>query len=258
MDMGEYLSKFEVLTKVAENKGVSMYDEGDIVDILAEAKEANNEEFSSEEWEDLTAEEQLLVGEKAKQRALAMIFFMNSNNRKYGVYKQDCHNANNKGRDEYPKTVTDAHTELENFKFDPRLYQNVSHTGSAGKFAGHQFMLNPGKGDDDEKIEDNGWRPEEPYECHNCDRMNECIARVCPHKTKENGQPTRNERQRMQREKAAETKAAASKAAEPTEDDGAVVGDSQMNAVPNGDDSEWETDGSWADELNGDDYGVTF
>ena len=58
---------------------------------------------------------------EARDRALAMVFFMNSNENKYAVvYKQDCHTAMSKGRDEYPVTVIEAHTELEDY---PKLYQ---------------------------------------------------------------------------------------------------------------------------------------
>eukprot|EP00536_Pseudo-nitzschia_multiseries_P016621 jgi/Psemu1/46927/gm1.46927_g len=53
---------------------------------------------------------------------LATIFIMNANDNKYGAYKQSLYNNYCQGDDQYPKTVADACTMLDSYKFNPKLY----------------------------------------------------------------------------------------------------------------------------------------
>ena len=129
---------------------------------------------------------------------------MNANENKFAAYKQDCHNAMNKGRDEYPKTIIEAHTELEEFRFNPRIYQINRNQNNKKKTIGHQFLNETDEGTEPEKQDAinnrrKHWGPKKPYMCNNCDRMNECISYDCPHTKKESLEPTRDERRRLQR-----------------------------------------------------------
>ena len=116
MDLGEYLEKFEILVSVAEKTGVKFYADDDIKDVIEELELFNGIGKGS-------SDEEEKVRRLARERALAIIFLDNSNDNKYAIYKQECRNAMAKGRDEYPHTVTEAHTALEDFRFNPRHYQ---------------------------------------------------------------------------------------------------------------------------------------
>ena len=94
MDLGEYLEKFEILVSVAEKTGVKFYADDDIKDVIEElglVKGIGTDSFDEEEK----------VKRLARERALAILFFDNSNDNKYAIYKQECRNAMAKGRDEY-------------------------------------------------------------------------------------------------------------------------------------------------------------
>ena len=140
MDLGDYLEKFEILVSVAEKTGVKFYDDDDIKDVIEELELLNGIDtdsfYEGEEDKDK-------VIRLARERALAIIFFDNSNDNKYAIYKQECRNAMTKGRDEYPTTVIEAHTALEDFRFNPKHYQmrGSSNKGRNTKFSGHSFLL---------------------------------------------------------------------------------------------------------------------
>ena len=195
MDLGEYLEKFEILVSIAEKTGVKFYTDEDIKEVTEElelVKGIGTDSFNEEEK----------IKQLARQRALAMLFFDNSNDNKYIIYKQECRNAMAKGRDEYPTTVTEAHTALEDFRFNPKHYQmrGSSNKGRNKKFSGHSFLLEAEEcspAEKEAKYKRKGWRPQGDYICYNCGRKNECMAKNCPHKTKGNGDPTRDERRRM-------------------------------------------------------------
>ena len=203
MDLGDYLEKFVALIQIAEKNGVRFYESEDIEDtatqiglpqiqdIFLDAPEDEDEMISpsqvgkqvtSVNWNDLDTDVKSELKKAARDRALAIMFFMNSNENKYAVYKQDCHNAMAKGRDEYPTTLIEAHTELEDYKFNPRLYQTKNTNMHARtKFSGHQFLV---KADTEDSAEEKRkWRPKGDYICHNCDRKNQCMAYDCPHLT---------------------------------------------------------------------------
>ena len=136
MDLGEYLEKFEILVSVAEKTGVKFYADDDIKDVIEElglVKGIDTDSFDEEEK----------IKRLARERALAILFFDNSNDNKYAIYKQECRNAMAKGRDEYPTTVIEAHTALEDFRFNPKHYQlqGSSNKGRNTKFSGHSFLL---------------------------------------------------------------------------------------------------------------------
>ena len=173
MDLGDYLEKFEILVSVAEKTGVKFYDDDDIKDVIEELELLNGigtDSFDEEEeddndeegdeagvlkkkttakakaptkWSELPKEDKDEVSRLARERALAIIFFDNSNDNKYAIYKQECRNAMTKGRDEYPTTVIEAYTALEDFRFNPKLYQmrGSSNNGRNTKFSGHSFLL---------------------------------------------------------------------------------------------------------------------
>jgi hypothetical protein len=245
MDLGEYLEKFEALVRVAEKNGALFYE-------IEDLEEANGSPTTGGTNDDVELKSEDVKKERlhkaARDRALAMIFFMNSNEKKYAVYKQDCHNAMAKGRDEYPTTIIDAHTELEDFKFNPRLYQvKDNNTYQRTKFAGHQFLIET-ETEDTPKYDRTKWRPKGNYECHNCDRKNQCIASDCTHKTKENGDPTRDERRRVYNERK-----------ETIEGDTHLMEAHEVEHEGNGTSSDIESDDNdWASVLEGDDYDTNF
>eukprot|EP00536_Pseudo-nitzschia_multiseries_P007125 jgi/Psemu1/17086/gm1.17086_g len=70
--------------------------------------------------EDIPTEQQLEIRAKACERYLATVFMMNSNDRKYGTYKDNVANEYLQGYDKYPKTVLDAKTILDQYKYKPR------------------------------------------------------------------------------------------------------------------------------------------
>ena len=145
MDLGDYLEKFEILVSVAEKTGVKFYDADDIKDVIEEfdllngidtdsfdeEEEDDNDEEGDEagvlkkkttakakaptKWSELPKEDKDEVRRLARERALAIIFFANSNDNKYAIYKLKCRNAMTTGRDEYPTTVIEAHTALRHY-----------------------------------------------------------------------------------------------------------------------------------------------
>ena len=247
MDLGEYLEKFEILVSVAEKTGVKFYADDDIEEVNEELELFNGIGKGS-------SDEEEKVRQLARERALAMIFFDNSNDNKYVIYKQECRNAMAKGRDEYPHTVTEAHTALEDFRFNPRHYQmrGSSNKGHNTKFSGHSFQLEAvecSPADKEAKHKRKGWRPKGDYICHNCDRKNECTAYDCPHKTKGNGDPTRDEQRRMWRER---------KQNEETEEQQ----EEQALFITDDDDNQYDIEvtdeDDWALELTRDHYGMAF
>ena len=247
MDLGEYLEKFEILVSVAEKTGVKFYADDDIKDVIEElglVKGIGTDSFDEEEK----------VKRLARERALAILFFDNSNDNKYAIYKQECRNAMAKGRDEYPTTVIEAHTALEDFRFNPKHYQmrGSSNKGRNTKFSGHSFLLEAEEcspAEKEAKYKRKGWRPQGDYICYNCDRKNECMADDCPHKTKGNGDPTRDERRRMWRER---------KQHEGTEEQQ----EEQALFITDEDDNQYDIEvtdeDDWALELTRDDYGMAF
>ena len=136
--------------KFVSTAGVTFYEQEDINNVMeslrviyeTDDKEKNIEKKSS--FEEIHPTKKKVIIAEARERALAIIFVMNSNDRKYRIYKQQCYNAMNKGRDEYPKSLVEAHTELEDFKFDPKHYQVKSNNKNRTQFSAHQFYTDNG------------------------------------------------------------------------------------------------------------------
>ena len=126
-DIGEYLYRFEILVNIAEKLGCTFHEETDIEEAFKLSKRPmigiDGRLRGWDKWNEVREEcREEIIGD-ARQRALSMIFYMNSNDNKFAIHKQQNQNAMAKGRDEYPTTVIEAHTELEDFKFNPKYYQ---------------------------------------------------------------------------------------------------------------------------------------
>ena len=52
----------------------------------------------------------------AEERALAVMFLMKADGFRYGKFMTELENAKSRGRDEYPKTVVDAYSQLMDWK----------------------------------------------------------------------------------------------------------------------------------------------
>ena len=76
-------------------------------------------------WERYSPESRKIITSKARdQYPGILLFLMNANDKKYAIYRQDLHNTMTKGRNEYPTTtLIEAQSALEDFKFNPKLYQ---------------------------------------------------------------------------------------------------------------------------------------
>ena len=120
MSLAKYLQQFDVLVSVAERAGVSLVDQGWIDDTLPTTEITG---AKGRVWKTITPDDRLLVEEEARSRHLATMFFMNALDAKYAAYKQECHNAYGKGRHEYPRTVAEAYAAMEDYRFNPRIYQ---------------------------------------------------------------------------------------------------------------------------------------
>lgn len=119
MDLGEFLQKFQVLINIAEKAGVTFYEQEDIDEVIKDTDpiySTNEDDYSVEITQSFKTLNEIKKKEiiaKARDRAIAIIFIMNANDKKYAIYKQELYNAMAKGRDEYPKSVVDAHTYLD-------------------------------------------------------------------------------------------------------------------------------------------------
>ena len=90
------MTKFEVLVQIAKKLGVTFYTDKDVSDAQKRLKNGTQEE----------------INKAAREKALAIVFFMNSNDAKYRVLKQESHNAIAKEVNSYQMTIAQAHNEL--------------------------------------------------------------------------------------------------------------------------------------------------
>jgi hypothetical protein len=101
MSLATYYQQFDVVTKVAEKSGATL--------IFAKIKDSIDPK-----WAEITDEDKKLeISQKARDYFLAILFMMNSYDPKFGAYKQQCRNSFYLGDDKFPKTVEDAHTQMQ-------------------------------------------------------------------------------------------------------------------------------------------------
>ena len=138
---------------------------------------------------------------EAKQAGLGIVFFTNSNNGRHAVCKQEIHDQFAHDVDQHPGSTDEVHCRLENWKFDVRHHQKSQEQHQAW---GHSFPTT-GSGTEEEQAKaevskGNQAKAQPPkgdqkdHWCSDCGRKNQCWSCECPHKTREDGTPTKNER----------------------------------------------------------------
>eukprot|EP00536_Pseudo-nitzschia_multiseries_P018986 jgi/Psemu1/58357/gm1.58357_g len=114
--LSKYYHKFEMLVKVTEHQGNEYYPVNIIKEIINESKT-----LKAINPKEIPAKQQQEIRAKARERYLATVFMMNSNDRKYGIYKDNVANEYLQGYDKYLKTVLDAKTILDQYKYKPHV-----------------------------------------------------------------------------------------------------------------------------------------
>lgn len=181
MSLSDYLKQFKTLVQIAEKTGLTFDDEQMCEDALKETKIRT---AKGKSWSVILADDRKEIRKEARERYLAMIFFMNASESKYAAYKQECHNAYSKGRDEYPRTVGEAHTAMEDYRFNPKIYQAKNNDK---KQVTHHHFAQAGRGGDNNKGRG-------PYQCYRCGRWNKCISTNCKETHREDGTAIDNEK----------------------------------------------------------------
>jgi len=135
LPIADYLKQFNILVRTAKRCGINFADEGNIKQAMKSTKSALGMTWQEicEELRDETigtARAATLAGARsailaeAEDGYLGMLFYVNSNDKKYAHYKQKCANSDNVfGLDIYPTSVHMAYYNLENYRFDKKIYQ---------------------------------------------------------------------------------------------------------------------------------------
>ena len=104
MTTSNYYNEFNLLVKIAEKNNATFY-----FPKLTKAKATKEDK------------------DKSKERLLAIIFIMNSDNNRYAKYKEDLSNSFASHKDVYPTTLQAAFSSLDLFKFNPSIYTRANH-----------------------------------------------------------------------------------------------------------------------------------
>jgi hypothetical protein len=189
MTLGQYMEQFLAIVAIAERSKTEF---GDKMMGQEAQKITKIKGVDGVRWDVLNNNTKQELKKEGRDMFLAMLFIMNSSETKYGLYKQECHNAMIEGTDKYPTTITKAHTVLSNYKCNTNLYQAKSKSPS---YRSHQFVQEAATGSQD--TDDTGRRLKKnldgTYKCFNCDRMNKCTSFNCTEVKCEDGSPTKAE-----------------------------------------------------------------
>eukprot|EP00536_Pseudo-nitzschia_multiseries_P005984 jgi/Psemu1/14155/gm1.14155_g len=187
--LSEYYHEFKMLVKVAEQQGNEYHP----VNIIREIPD-KSESLKAMSPEDIPTEQQLAIRAKACERYLATVFMMNSNDRKYGTYKDNMANEYLQGYDKYPKSVLDAKAFLNQYKYKPRKTGKEKRQTITGQ--SHVSRGETPSQEDETKTEDSDEDGSQTYHnpqhqhltCYQCGRTRH-IAPVCKETTKKDGGP---------------------------------------------------------------------
>lgn len=113
-------------------------------------------------------ENYLTSAEKAKNKYLAYVLLVKSDNVQYGKLKEDLQNSHARGQNKYPETVAKAHHLLSTYKEYKR------HHAARNNNYGVSFAQNGGKKNDNNN-------PHKDLECYKCGEKGH-IKTNCPKK----------------------------------------------------------------------------
>ena len=107
----------------------------------------------------LTDRQKGVKHKKIKERDMAIVFVMISNQNKYGRYKEDCNNNyNNQNDHRWPTSLSEAYDKLNNYKFNIEYYKTPntqSPTSAETPEIQHSFLQESDTSGDEESLEGN-------------------------------------------------------------------------------------------------------
>ena len=108
MSLSDYHKEFEMLAKVAHEAGLDF--------VTMERMECERKRvYPLIPVGHLTERQKETIHKKIMERDTTMVFVMNSNQNKYGRYKEDCNNNSNSQNDyRWPTSLSEAYDKLNN------------------------------------------------------------------------------------------------------------------------------------------------
>jgi len=150
MTLAEYHKEFTILADLAEKSG-NVYSTPTMIKFAMSL--SKDKQIQQATFESMSDVEQTKIRTTAREIYLATVFITNASDTDYAAYKQNCHNSYIQGHDIYPKTINEANSALDRYKFDLKIYQKKTNE----KIIIEHGFLNNGS-------------PQGDVECYNCGR----------------------------------------------------------------------------------------
>ena len=154
MSLADYHKEFKMLAKVAHEAGADF--------VTMERMERKRKRiYPIIPVDQLTDRQKGGIHKKIREIYIAIVFVMNSNQNKYGRYKEDCNNNyNNQNDHQWPTSLSEAYDKLTNYKLNLEYYKTPntqSQTSVETPEIKHSFLQesDTSTSDDEESLEGN-------------------------------------------------------------------------------------------------------